>query len=91
MTTKALLGDSFHFEPGGGGRRDSLLAKFEIDTFLIVLPMDHCDEIPIDSNNDEAEDSRNITFRDSLIASRQLRMLIGINQKGRRTRVVIFV
>jgi len=48
MTTKALLEDSFHFEPGGGGRRDSLLTKFEIDTFLIVLPMDHHDEIPID-------------------------------------------
>ncbi len=76
MTTKALLEDSFNFEPGGGGRRDSLLTKLEIDTFLIVLPMDHHDEIPIDSNNDEAGGSRKITFRDSLIAYNQFRMSI---------------
>ena len=56
MTTKVLLGDSFKVEPGEGGKRDSFLAKFEIDTFLI-LPESH----------DEADGGRKITFQDTFI------------------------
>lgn len=56
MATKVLLGDSFKLEPGEGGKRDSFLAKFEIDTFLII-PESH----------DEAEGGRKITFQDALI------------------------
>ena len=56
MTTKNLLGDSFKVEPGDGGKRDSFLSKFEIDTFLILQ-----------ENNYETDGGRKITFQDTFI------------------------
>ena len=46
MATKNLLGDVYRYEPGEGKKRDAYLAKWGVETFLVVT------DTPPSSNSD---------------------------------------